>query len=483
MSKSLISLAVAAALLSGCSLIPDYKQPAAPVAAQYPQGPAYAPADAAQVAAAEQGWREFFRDPALQRLIEMSLQNNRDLRVAALNVDAYAAQFRIQRADLLPAISADAAGTRQRTPADLSTSGRSGISSSYSATLGISAYELDLFGRIRSLSQQALESYLSTEEARRSTQISLVASVANAYLTWQADQALYQLTQDTLKTYEESLRLTTRSSEVGVASALDLSQARTAVEGARANLAQYQRQVAQDLNSLTVLVGASLPNDLAPGQPLDGDLLSEVPAGLPSDLLTRRPDILQAEHNLKAANANIGAARAAFFPSISLTASAGTASADLDGLFKGGSGRWIFSPAISLPIFNAGALQASLDYSKIQKDINVANYEKAIQTAFQEVSDGLSARKTYTDQLQAQRDLVKSSEDYYRLADRRYRIGVDSHLTLLDAQRSLFSAQQSLISDRLAQLTAEVNLYKALGGGWYERSGQANNAEPRPPQG
>lgn len=483
MSKSLISLAVAAALLSGCSLIPDYQQPAAPVAAQYPQGTAYAPADAAQVAAAEQGWREFFRDPALQRLIEQALQNNRDLRVAALNVDAYAAQFRIQRADLLPAVSADAAGTRQRNPADLSTSGRAGISSTYAATLGISAYELDLFGRVRSLSEQALESYLSTEEARRSTQISLVASVANAYLTWQADQALYQLTQDTLKAYEESLRLTTRSTEVGVASALDLSQARTAVEGARANLAQYQRQVAQDLNSLTMLVGASLPGDLPPGQPIDGDLLSEVPAGLPSDLLARRPDILQAEHNLKAANANIGAARAAFFPSISLTASAGTASADLDGLFKGGSGRWIFSPSISLPIFNAGALEASLDYSKIQKDINIANYEKAIQTAFQEVSDGLTARKTYTDQLQAQRDLVKSSEDYYRLADRRYRIGVDSHLTLLDAQRSLFSAQQSLISDRLAQLTAEVNLYRALGGGWYEHTTQAGPQPAQPPRG
>lgn len=483
MSKSLMSLAIAAALMSGCSLIPDYQQPAAPVAAQYPQGPAYAPADAAKVAAAEQGWREFFRDPALQRLIEASLQNNRDLRVAALNVDAYAAQFRIQRADLLPAITADGAGTRQRSPADLSTTGRAGISSTYAATLGISAYELDLFGRIRSLSQQALESYFATEEARRSTQISLVASVANAYLTWQADQELYQLTQDTLKAYEESLRLTSRSAEVGVSSALDLSQARTAVEGARANLAQYQRQVAQDLNNLTVLVGGPLPADLPAPQRLDEDLLSEVPAGLPSDLLTRRPDILQAEHNLLAANANIGAARAAFFPSISLTASAGTASADLDGLFKGGSGRWIFSPAISLPIFNAGALEASLDYSKIQKDINVANYEKAIQTAFQEVSDGLTARKTYTDQLQAQRDLVKSSEDYYRLADRRYRIGVDSHLTLLDAQRSLFSAQQSLISDRLSQLTAEVNLYKALGGGWYEHTGQANNAPLEAPRG
>ena len=393
-----------------------------------------------------------------------------------LNIEAYRAQYRIQRADLFPAISADATGTRQRSPADLSTSGQAGISSQYSATLGISSYELDLFGRVRSLSEQALQTYLSSEEARRSTQISLVASVANAYMTWQADKALLQLTQDTLKTYEESLRLTSRSAEVGVSSALDLSQARTAVESARVSLARYQRQVAQDQNSLTLLLGSNLPDNLPAAQKLDADLLSEVPAGLPSDLLTRRPDILEAEHALLASNANIGAARAAFFPSISLTANAGTSSADLSGLFKGGSGSWVFSPNISLPIFNAGSLRASLDYSKIQKDINVANYEKAIQTAFQEVSDGLAARRTYNDQLQAQRDSVQANQDYYRLAERRYRIGVDSNLTFLDAQRSLFSAQQSLITDRLSQLTSEVNLYKALGGGWYEQTQQANNA-------
>ena len=483
MSKSLIALAITAAVMSGCTMIPDYERPEAPVAAQYPQGPAYAPAEAADVAAAEQGWRQFFRDPALQQLIETSLTNNRDLKVAALNVEAYRAQYRIQRSDLLPTVTADGAGTRQRVPADLSSSGQSGITSSYSATLGVSAYELDLWGRIRSLSEQALETYLASDEARRSTQIGLVASVANAYLTWQADRELLVLTQDTLKTYEESLRLTSRSNEVGVASALDLSQARTAVESARASLATYQRQVAQDLNSLTLLLGTSLPANLPQPQPLAADLLSEVPAGLPSELLTRRPDILQAEHSLKAANANIGAARAAFFPSISLTASAGTSSADLDGLFKGGSGSWLFSPSISLPIFNAGALSASLDYVKIQKDIGVANYEKAIQTAFQEVSDGLTARKTYNDQLQAQKDLVAASQDYYRLAERRYRIGVDSNLTFLDAQRSLFSAQQSLITDRLAQLTSEVNLYKALGGGWNERTGQAQASPQTPPKG
>ena len=469
MSKSLLSLAITAIALSGCSLIPDYQRPEAPVAAQFPQGPAYSPKEAANVAAAEQGWRQFFHDPALQQLIQTALENNRDLKVAALNIDAYAAQYQIQRADLFPAVSATGSGSRSRTPARLSQTGESTISSQYSAGLGISSYELDLFGRVRSLSEEALQKYFATEEARRSTQISLVASVANAYLTWQADKELLKLTQDTLAAFEQSYKLTSRSNEVGVASALDLSQARTSVENARVALARYTRQVAQDENSLTLLLGTGLPANIA-SKPLSDDLLSEVPAGLPSDLLQRRPDIVQAEYNLKAANANIGAARAAFFPSISLTANAGTLSPDLSGLFKGGSGTWLFQPQINLPIFNAGSLRASLDYSKIQKDITVAQYEKSIQTAFQEVSDGLAARQTYNQQLQAQRDFVNANQDYYRLAERRYRIGVDSNLTFLDAQRSLFSAQQALITDRLAQLTSEVNLYKALGGGWSEQT-------------
>lgn len=473
MTKSLMSLAITAALLGGCSLIPEYQRPPAPVAAQYPQGPAYPAANAADQAAEEQGWREFFHDPALQQLIQTALINNRDLRVAGLNVSAYQAQYRIQKADAFPAVSVNANGTRQRLPSDLSQSGQAGISGQYGVNLGISSYELDLFGRIQSLSQQALETYLSTAEARRSTQISLVSSIATAYLTWQADRELLTLTGNTLAAYEESLRLTTRSHQVGVASALDLSQSRTSVEGARASLATFQRLVAEDQNALVLLLGTGLPADLPEPQPLAGDLIAKVPADLPSDLLARRPDILAAEHSLMAANANIGAARAAFFPSISLTANAGTSSANLDGLFKGGSGGWVFSPTISLPIFNAGALRASLDYSKIQKNIGVANYEKTIQTAFQEVADGLAARKTYVDQLQAQNDLVAASQDYYRLAERRYRIGVDSNLTFLDAQRSLFSNQQTLISDRLAQLRAEVSLYRALGGGWNERGAQS----------
>ncbi|NWD46466.1 efflux transporter outer membrane subunit [Pseudomonas gingeri] len=467
MSKSPLSLVAAALLLGGCSLMPDYQQPASPSAPQYPQGTAYA--TTAQDSVAPGGdWRSLFRDPTLRQLIGNALMNNRDLRVAALNVDAFQAQYRIQRADLLPAVSANGSSSRQRVPGSLA-GGKPVITSSSSVNLGVSAYELDLFGRVRSLTEQAMATYLSSEQARRSTQLSLVANVANAYLTWLADRELLALTRKTLAAYEQSLHLTTRSRDAGKLSALDVSQARTSVENARANLSRYERQVAQDLNNLTLLVGAPLPDSL-PERPLADGLVAQVPAGLPSDLLQRRPDILQAEYQLKAANANIGAARAAFFPSVSLTANAGTTSKELSGLFKAGSGSWTFQPQVNLPIFNTGSLRASLDYSKLQKDIRIAQYEKSIQTAFQEVADGLAARQTYDEQLQAQRDLVKATQDYYDMAEHRYRTGVDSSLVFLDAQRSLFSSQQGLINDQLAQLVAEVNLYTALGGGWSEWS-------------
>ena len=462
---SLLSLAV---LLTGCSLIPDYQRPASPSAAQYPQGAVYPTPTPA--AAHTEDWRTLFNDPALQQLIESALVNNRDLRVAALNVEAFQAQYRIQRADLLPAVSANASGSRQRMPPSVTRS-KALINSTYAVNLGVSAYELDFFGRVRSLSEQALQTWLATEQARRSAELSLVANVANAYLTWRADQELLELTRQTLAADEQSLRLTTRNRDAGKSSALEQAQAQTSVDSSRANLARYKRQVAQDLNSLTLLIGAPVPEQL-PAQPLASDLVQQLPAGLPSDLLQRRPDILQAEYKLKAANANIGAARAAFFPSVSLTANAGTSSRDLSGLFSAGSGAWTFQPQINLPIFNAGSLRASLDYSKLQKDVAVAEYEKSIQTAFQEVADGLAARSTYQQQLQAQRDLVQATQDYYNLAQHRYQNGVDSSLVFLDAQRSLFSSQQGLITDRLAQLVAEVNLYTALGGGW--RAAEAN---------
>jgi multidrug efflux system outer membrane protein len=464
-NKSLLTLALVAAL-GGCSLIPEYQRPDAPVAADWPQGEAY-PQGAAQASERALGWREFFRDPALQQLIEVALENNRDLRIAALNVDAYRALYRVQRADVLPAVSADGSGTRSRMPGDLNMTGEPAISSQYSATFGVS-WELDLFGRLRSLRDQALEEYFASEAAQRSTQISLIASVANAWLTLQADQALLQVTRDTLKTYEQSLGLTQRSFDVGVASALELRQARSAVDSARVSIEQYTRLVAQDRNALTLLLGQALPAGLPSSDGLERTQLAALPVGLPSDLLQQRPDILQAEYQLRAVNASIGAARAAFFPRISLTGAAGTASSELSGLFDGGSGYWSFSPSISVPIFNAGQLRANLDYAQISKNIQVSQYEKAIQTAFREVADGLAAQATYTRQVQAQRDLLQTSEDYYNLAERRYRTGVDSYLTVLDAQRQLFNVQQQLIGDRLAQMTSEVNLFKALGGGWQE---------------
>ncbi|MFJ2985438.1 MULTISPECIES: efflux transporter outer membrane subunit [unclassified Pseudomonas] len=452
-----------AALLCGCSLVPDYQRPAAPVAEQFPQGPAYQGDALARQPL--QDWRQVFHDPVLRQLIDNALANNRDLRAAALNVEAYRAQHRIQRAELLPEVSADAQGQRQYLPRRMTGTDQGMITSTYAATLGVSAYELDLFGRVRSLSDQALLTYLASDQARRSTQLSLVASVASVYLTWRADQELLTLALDTQAADERSLRLTINQRRAGTVSALDQIQARTSVDSTRAAVARYKRQVAEDLNQLTLLVGTAVADNLA-ALPLADEQIAGLPAGLPSDLLQRRPDILQAEYQLRAANANIGAARAAFFPSISLTANAGSTSPQLNGLFDAGSGTWLFQPQISLPIFTAGSLRASLDYAQLQKDIQVAQYEKAIQSAFQEVADGLAARATYQRQLQAQRDLVASNLRYYNLAEHRYRIGVDSSLTFLDAQRSLFTAQQGLISDRLAQLVAEVNLYAALGGGW-----------------
>lgn len=469
MKRSLLSVALLAAL-SGCSLMPEYQRPEAPTAASWPEGEAYVgSASAAQGQQMALDWQAFFRDPTLRQLISVALDNNRDLRIAALNVDAYRALYRVQRADVLPAVSADGSGNRTRTPGDLNQTGGSAISSQYSATLGVS-WELDLFGRLGSLREQALQQYFATEAAQRSTQISLIASVANAWLTLQADQALLQVSRDTLKTYEESLSLTQHSFDVGVASALELSQARSAVDTARVGIERYTRQVAQDRNALGMLLGQNVPVEVPADGRLERDLLATVPVGLPSDLLYKRPDIIQAEYQLRAANANIGAARAAFFPRISLTGAVGTASSELSGLFDGGSSYWNFAPSISVPIFNAGQLRANLDYAEISRNIQVAQYERAIQTAFREVADGLAAQATYVRQVQAQRDLLETSEDYYRLAERRYRTGVDSYLTLLDAQRQLFEVQQQFIGDRLAQMTSEVELFKALGGGWDAQS-------------
>ncbi|NCE89440.1 efflux transporter outer membrane subunit [Pseudomonas sp. L13] len=450
----------------GCSLIPKKTWLEVPAENAWPQGAAYAQPGMIEANAPRVLWNDFFRDDGLRRMIAVALESNRDLRVAALNVQAYRAQYRIQRSALFPSVDVNGSGNRQRLPADLASSGSAGIQSQYGLNVGITSYELDVFGRVSSLNAAALENFLATAQAQNSIRIGLIADVASAYLTWRTDQALLEVTSRTLESYSASLKLISHAHQAGTSSELDVRQARTQVDTARAQKLQYTRQVAQDVNALRLLLGAKIPDDLPKGTPLEGAVLADIPVGLPSELLRHRPDILQAEHLLLAANANIGAARAAFFPSIRLTATAGSASSELGDLLSGGQGSWSFAPQISVPIFNGGRLRASLDYAEIQKDISIAQYEKSIQTAFREVADGLAAQGTYGEQLKAQRDLVADSRAYFDLAQQRYETGVDSHLTLLDAQRLLFTAEQRLLSDQLLKLDSQVQLYKALGGGW-----------------
>lgn len=462
MKKSLLAAMMAALSLTGCfSLAPDYATPAAPVPAQWPGNPQGAEGKAS----VDLGWEAFFTDPELRKLIAQALENNRDLRIASLNIEKARAQYQIQRADLFPSVNATIGGLGQRVPADLSSTGRALTSHQYNAGLGFSSYELDFFGRVRSLRDQALYQYLATEEARRSAQISLVAEVAGAYLTLAADREHLALARETLRSQQESYDLTKRRFDVGSASELDLRQAQTSVDTARGDAARYTSQADQDLNALVLLIGAT-PEGLAPAR-LEGDvsLVAGIPAGLPSERLQRRPDVLQAERLLQAANANIGAARAAFFPSITLTASAGSATTQLSELFKAGHGAWSFTPQLVLPIFNAGRNSANLQVAEVEKDINVATYEKTVQTAFREVADALAQRATLGEQLAAQRSLVEATDISYRLSRTRYDKGVDSYLAVLDSQRSSYAAKQNLITVRLADLSNQVTLYKVLGGG------------------
>lgn len=399
-------------------------------------------------------------------MVDLALQQNRDLRVAVLNIEKARAQYGVQRSALFPGVSGAVSEQRGRTPASTSPTGQPFETDVFNATIGFTAYELDLFGRVRSLKDAALQSYLATEQTSRSVRVSLIAEIANAWLTLAADQERLALAKTTLATREDSLRLVRQRVDGGAGSLLDLRNAETLAETARADVAVYTAQVAQDRNALTLLAGGDLPVDLLPPGRLDADsVLADLPAGLPSDVLARRPDVLAAERQLQAANANIGAARAAFFPRISLTGSAGSASTDLDGLFKSGTSIWSFTPQISLPIFAGGANVANLNISKADRDIAVATYEKTVQTAFREVSDALSVRATVADRLTAQERLTAAAADSTRLSQQRRDAGLDSALTLLDAQRSLYTAQQGLISARLAQATNLVTLYKTLGGG------------------
>ncbi|MCB4810587.1 AdeC/AdeK/OprM family multidrug efflux complex outer membrane factor [Methylovorus menthalis] len=477
MKYSLITQAVLAAMLAGCaSMAPDYQRPAAPVAEQWP-----AQASDQGTPAADIGWREFLLDSRLQQLVELALQNNRDLRVAALNIEQARAEYQVQRADLFPTVNVIASRTAQLGSASTTSSSTSAttgavtssssgsVSQSYRATVGFSAYELDFWGRIRSLNEQALQSFFATEEARRSTHISLVSEVASAWLTLAADMQRLKLAQDTLQSQQASYDLTKQGFDIGVYSALELRQIQISVETARGDVANYRSQVKQDQNALALLLGQPVPDNLLPqSQPDQVTSVADLPAGIPSEVLQRRPDILQAEHSLQAANANIGAARAAFFPTITLTTTLGSASNQLSGLFASGSKVWSFAPQLTLPIFDAGRNRSKLKSAEVAQQITVAQYEKAIQSAFKEVADALAIRENLTERMQAQQSLVEASQESYKLSDARFRGGIDSYLAVLDSQRTLYSAQQTLITVNLTAQTNQVTLYKVLGGGWNE---------------
>jgi len=457
---------VLALVLTGCvNLAPRYERPAAPVAGAFPtvEGTVSSGNAVANEAPANIAWQRFFTDPRLQQLISLALANNRDLRVSVLNIEQARAAYQIQRSAQLPTVSAVANENRVTTGGE-----GNAVTTTYQAGFAMSAFEIDLFGRVRNLSQAALSQFLATEEARKTVQISLIAQVANTYLTFLADEELLALVQQTLKTREESLRLTRLRFDNGVSSKLDLQQAVSLVETARTTLAQAQRQRAQDLNLLTLLVGQPIPDNLPAGATLATTNLPDLPAGLPSDLLASRPDIRAAEQQLIAANANIGAARANYFPRISLTATAGSVSNELSGLFKSGTYGWTFAPQAVLPLFDFGARRAGVESATAGRDIAVAQYERSIQTAFREVADALAGQATYSEQVRAQQAVAAAETDRFNLSDLRYRSGTASYLDLLDAQRSLFTAQQQAIQANLLRLQNQVTLYRVLGGGWSE---------------
>ena len=458
-----------ALVLGGCSMIPLYERPAAPVALDWPALD-NAAAVTASTPAADIEWQAFFSDSRLKQLIEAALVNNRDLRIAVLNIEQARAQAQIRRADQFPTINAALAGSRQPN-SNGNGNGNGSIVNFYSAGLAVTAYEFDFFGRVASLKEAALAQFLATEEGRKTAQISLIATVANAYLSLIADDELLAITRQTLVTREESLRLSKLRFDNGVTSELDFRLAESLTEAARVSMAQLARQRALDENALTLLIGQPITPALSLALPAgkglaDLPVMPDLPAGLPSELLTRRPDIRQAEQQLLAANANIGAARAAFYPRISLTTSIGTASSRLTGLFNGGTWGWTLAPQLLLPIFDAGRNSAGLASADAGQRIAIAQYEKSIQTAFREVADALASRATLSDQLRAQQTQANAESVRSNLSNLRYQNGVASQLDVLDSQRSLLTARQAVVQTRLAQLQNQVILYKTLGGGW-----------------
>jgi multidrug efflux system outer membrane protein len=465
------ALAAAALLLGGCSMAPTYQRPEAPVAQAYPAVPAAAGGSGgvapAGKSATDTGWREFFPDERLQQLIATALEYNRDLRTAVLRIEEARAAYNIQSADRLPNLNGTLGGTRAKTPRSVSTTGTDITGTRFDAGLSISSFELDFFGRVKSLNDAALATYLASDEARQAAQISVVAEVAKAYFTERAFAEQYRLAQQTYEARARTYQLTQQRVEVGASSRLDLRSNETLMETARVAALTLARQRAQAENALTLLVGQAPAAAASGAMASDAaiDAMSAVPEGLPSELLARRPDIRAAEQRLKAANANIGAARAAFFPRISLTAAIGSSIPDFSGLFDSGTGSWSFVPQLVLPIFDAGRNRAILNLSEVRKNLAVADYEKTIQTAFREVADALAARTYLGDQVAAQRAVQDAQADRLKLLQLRFENGVASSLDVLDAQRELFSAEQSLVQARLLRTTSAIDLYRALGGG------------------
>jgi multidrug efflux system outer membrane protein len=453
--------------LSGCVPAQRYSQPKAPVPPAWTSGAARPDSQTAAgaPAAAELKWQDFFTDEKLRQVIQLALENSRDLRIAALNVEKVQAQYRIQRAQQYPTVSASGTGEAYRVPPSLSSNGRAYVAEESTLGVGVSSWELDLFGRVRSLKSQALEQYLATEQARTASQISLVAAVANCYLTMAADRDSLRLAQATLDAQQATYELIRRTRDMGIYSDVELRQAQSQVEAARVDIVRYDGQIALDENALNLLVGAPVPAGLLPGELGSDRALKDIAAGVPSEVLLRRPDILMAEHELKAAYANIRTARAAFFPQIFLTGAGGLTSAGLSDLFTGAARTWEFAPQVSLPIFDYGARRANYKVAEVERNSAIAEYEKAIQTAFREVSDSLSQRTRLLEQQNAQQALVNTLEETYRLSEARYKAGIDGYLGVLVAQRSMYGGQQTLVSLRLARLGNLVTLYKVLGGG------------------
>lgn len=474
-------------LCSGCTMAPNYERPDLPVPqnfTEYPEfngvggdtpTPTNTPQQDEQIEPAEDerpskmiGWREFFVDPTLQQLIEAALENNRDMRIAVLNVEKARAAYNIQRADLLPTINASGANSNQLIPAEFAApSPTSVISRSTSVSVGFTSFELDLFGRVRSLRSAALERYFAQQHNTYTAQISLVAEIAAAYLQLVSTKELYALAEETYNTRIEALKLMQAKYDSGIASQLSLNQAKTAVQEARVTAVTAKTSTLKFENALAFLIGGPLPQDInIPSHLADVQKVSDLPAGLPSYMLERRPDILAAEHTLKAYNANIGAARANFFPRIGLTGSLGTMSADVDNLFTGAAKTWAFAPQATLPIFDTGRNIANLKVANVEKDIAIATYEKAIQNGFREVADALAQRSTIQEQLNASKGLLEATKESYDIANLRYDVGLDSFINVLDAQRAYFGAQQSHVNSVLLREVNSINLYKSLGGGW-----------------